>query len=291
MSDRPDPAIPTPHTPPPRNVDGDGDAVDHIVVVAGSAPLAAHVVEAIDPAAIVLAADSGLDAARDAGLRPSGQIGDLDSVSAEGLAWAEEHSIISRHPGDKDLTDTELALAFAADMNPDRLTLVGGGDRLDHSLAAIGALGSPTLTSVPVVDGWWDGHHLDVLHGPDRRTLVLEPGSTFSVIALHGRCSGVVLDGARWPLDGVTVEPSAGFGISNEVAGEDGRVKVGVTDGVLTVFDVPSRSDPSTSSTGPPEAAAVAASDTASNARSGATTVPTPTPSSPDHSPNPSKDT
>ena len=78
-----------------------------------------------------------------AGLTPAGLIGDLDSMSEEGLAWATQHATIERHPIDKDATDTELAVAFAAGMNPARVVLVaGGGDRLDHTLAAIGALGA-----------------------------------------------------------------------------------------------------------------------------------------------------
>ena len=137
---------------------------ERIVIISGSAPLDRHVVEAIPEEAIILAADGALDMALAAGLEPGGLIGDLDSVSAEGLAWAQRHATIARHPTDKDHTDTELALEFAADMDPAQLTLIGGGDRRDHTLAAIGALGAPRLTSVPVIDGWWAGQHFDVVH-------------------------------------------------------------------------------------------------------------------------------
>ncbi len=142
---------------------------DTVVIVTGAAPLDARAVAAIPSHAIVIAADGGLDHARAAGLTPAGLIGDLDSVTEEGLAWATQHATIQRHPIDKDATDTELAVAFAAGMNPARVVLVaGGGDRLDHTLAAIGALGASVLTSVPLVECWWGGQYLQVVHGPAR---------------------------------------------------------------------------------------------------------------------------
>ena len=128
---------------------------DIVIVITGNEPLHQRALDSIPRGAIVIAADGALDHALAAGLQPAALVGDLDSVSAEGLAWATAHSTIDRHQPDKDHTDTELALATAADLNPARVTLIsGGGDRLDHTLAAIGALGHPSLTSVPVIDGW-----------------------------------------------------------------------------------------------------------------------------------------
>jgi thiamine pyrophosphokinase len=226
---------------------------EHIVVISGSAPLAPHVFDALSDEAIILAADGGLDHALAAGLTPSGLIGDLDSVSPAGLAWAEAHATISRHSAEKDQTDTELALAFAADMNPERLTLVGGGDRFDHSVTAIGALGHLGLTSVPRLDGWWNGEHLDVLHGPGELELELAPASTVSLVALQGPCTGVSISGTRWTLDNVDLAPLVGWGVSNEV-GRDGAVSIRVSTGVLTIFNAatPSPSTPAPSTPAPP---------------------------------------
>jgi len=192
----------------------------------------------------VLGVDSGLDAALSAGLRPSGLIGDLDSVSDDGLAWAEAHATIARHPADKTQTDTELALAFAAGMRPERLTMIGGGDRLDHTIAAIGALAARHLTGVPILDCWWNGQHLDVIHGPGRRELLLEPTSTLSLLAIGPKCNGVGISGVRWPLDKHRLEPVVGHGVSNEVTDADGVVPITVSSGVLTIFNVPQTDPP-----------------------------------------------
>ncbi|MFK8025881.1 MAG: thiamine diphosphokinase [Ilumatobacter sp.] len=212
---------------------------DHIIIITGASALADHVIAEIPPAAIVLGVDGGLDHALAAGLTPSGLIGDLDSVSEDGRAWAEANATIAKHPTDKNQTDTELALAFAADMQPDRLTLIGGGDRLDHTIAAIGALGAGHLTGVPRLDAWWDGQHVEVLHAPTRRTLHLAPSSTLSLVALGGSCRGVHLDAVRWPLDDHHLETLVGLGVSNEVTDPIGDVPVSVSTGVLTVFDHP----------------------------------------------------
>jgi thiamine pyrophosphokinase len=213
----------------------------HIVIVTGAAPLDPAVVRRIPPEAVVIAVDGGLDHALAAGLHPRHLVGDLDSVTDDGLAWAARNASIDRHPTDKDATDTELALALASTLDPERITLIGGGDRLDHTFAGIGALGSLALTSVPHLDGWWAGQHLTVVQGPGSAVLQLVPGSTLSLLALHGPCRHVVVRNARWELDGVDLPAAVGLGISNEVPQAAGPVdvEVSLSGGVLTVFDVP----------------------------------------------------
>lgn len=212
----------------------DADVVTECaVVVTGAAPLPAAALAAIPPDAVVIAADGALDHALAAGLEPAGLVGDLDSVSPRGLTWAKAHATIERHHPDKDLTDTELALRTATDLNPDRLMLIGAGDRLDHTLAAIGALGHPRLTSIPVIEGWWGPNRLRVVHGPGQATLDLPIGTTLSLLALHGPCAGVHISGVRWPLANADLAAAVGLGVSNVTTDE--RVDIRVSSGVLTV--------------------------------------------------------
>jgi thiamine pyrophosphokinase len=217
----------------------------HIVIVTGASPLDPAIVARLPHDAAVIAADGGLDHALAAGLHPRHLVGDLDSVSDEGLAWAARHASIDRHPEDKDSTDTELALALAATLDPARITLIGGGDRLDHTLAGIGALGSLAVTSVPRLEAWWDGQHVSVVQGPGSAVLRLVPGSMLSLMALHGPCTRVVLRNTRWELDGVDLPAAAGLGISNEVPQATGPVdvEVSLSGGVLTIFDEPAPED------------------------------------------------
>lgn len=204
------------------------------VVVTGADALPAAALAAIPPDAVVIAADGALDHALAAGLTPAGLVGDLDSVSARGLTWAQAHATVERHSADKDLTDTELALRTATDLNPDRLMLIGAGDRLDHLIAAIGALGHPRLTSIPVIEGWWGPNRLRVVHGPGQAHLALPVGTTLSLLALHGPCTGVHISGVRWPLVDAELAAAVGLGVSN--LSTDPDVTVRVSSGVLTVI-------------------------------------------------------
>ena len=151
---------------------------------------------------MLIAADGGLDHARAAGLEPAVLVGDLDSISALGLAWASEHTEVVRHPIDKAATDTELAIAHAATLRArTRILLVAGqGDRLDHAVAALGALGAPALAAVGSPGGVVGQRPAARRPRPGSTTLDLPAGTTFSVLAMHGPCEGVTVDGARWPL-------------------------------------------------------------------------------------------
>lgn len=218
-------------TPEP-DVAGDADT---IVVVTGAAALDPRAVAALPVDALVIAADGGLDHALAADIEPDVLVGDLDSVSPQAQAWAEQHAELVIHPTDKALTDTELAIAHAVERNPKWITLVAGvGDRLDHTIAAIGALGAPATAPIPRVDGWWGNQAIHVLR-PGRAVWFERPaGTTFSVLALHGPCRGVTITGARWPLTDYDLAPVVGVGVSNEVSTPPVHITVG--DGVLTVI-------------------------------------------------------
>lgn len=206
-----------------------------VVVITGAAPLSKRGLDAVSADAVLIAADGGLDHALAAGLEPAVLVGDLDSVSPGALAWAHEHAEVVRHPPDKDETDTELALVHGASLQPQRILLLAGqGDRMDHAIAALGALGGPTLAPVPQLDAWWGDDELRVVHGPGKTLLEHPTGTTFSVLAMHGPCRGVTLDGARWPLRDHDLAPMVGLGVSNEIAASPASASV--TSGVLTVI-------------------------------------------------------
>jgi thiamine pyrophosphokinase len=205
------------------------------VIVIGAEPLDPDVVALVPADARILAADSGTDHALAAGLTPQAVIGDLDSISPDGLVWARSHAEVIEHPPLKDHTDTELALHYAAQHHPGRIILLsGGGDRLDHTMAAFGALGSPELTAVPHLECWWGGQYAVVQHGPSRIRAAVAPGDVISLLALHGPCTGVTISGTQWELHDSTLTTLSGHGVSN-VAVEP-RVHIAVSSGVLTVF-------------------------------------------------------
>ena len=209
------------------------------VVVIGGGALSTRALDAVRDDAVVIAADSGLDHAVAAGLRPAVLVGDLDSISASGRMWAYARGVeIHEHPTDKDATDTEIAIARALEVPEVRqLLLVGGADeagerRLDHQLATILALGHNSLAGLASVRAVLGGTGLAMLHPGRHSVLDLEPGQLFSLLALHGPCGGVTVTGARWPLTDAVLTGTEARGVSNEATE---HTEVLVASGVLTV--------------------------------------------------------
>ena len=189
----------------------------------------------------VVAVDGGLDAARAAGWRPTHVVGDFDSVSVDGALWAVGQEIsVEHHPRDKDSTDTALALALLdregllADAD---LLLIGGGtgaERLDHVIGTLAALGDPALAGAASVTACLGSTVVHVVHPGRPCAAAIGTGRTFSVLAIHGPCTGVHVEGARWPLVDAALTGTSTLGISNEA--ERGVVDLRVATGVLTVI-------------------------------------------------------
>lgn len=202
-------------------------------VVVGGGPIRVPV-RAYD---LVIAADSGLDVALDAGFTPTHLVGDLDSISDAGTAWAAANGVpVDRHPADKDDTDTALALASAVALGARSIDLYGGTGvgRLDHLLGTLAALGDPGLATMRSVTAYLDDTTVHVLHPGRSVDLGLDPEAVFSLVALHGECRGVDVVGARWPLHQAHLRPGSTRGISNTSTGV--VVQVSVASGVLTVI-------------------------------------------------------
>jgi thiamine pyrophosphokinase len=185
----------------------------------------------------VIAADSGLDVALAAGLSPTLVVGDLDSVSTDGLAWAAAHQVpVESHPADKDDTDTALAIRRALDLGVTDLVMLGSDmtARLDHLLGSLLCLGDAVLHDVGQVSAQMGGTVVHVVHPGHRMVLHLAIGRVFSLLAMHGDCCGVDVVDARWTLTDAHLPSGSSLGISNESLGRP--TVVSVTEGVLTII-------------------------------------------------------
>ena len=83
------------------------------------------------------------------------------------------------------------------------------------------------------LEAWWGSDQLHVVHAPGAAQLDLPGGTIFSVLAMHGRCDGVTVEGAKWALDGAALAPLVGLGVSNLVVTPP--VTVSVASGIVTV--------------------------------------------------------
>jgi thiamine pyrophosphokinase len=205
-----------------------------VIVIAGGDRIPADVIDQLPAGALVVAADSGVDHAAALGLRVDVAIGDFDSVTAAGLARAEdEGATVIRHPVAKDHTDLELAIDAALAFEPTEIVVVGGhGGRLDHLLANALLLAAPRLGRTPVTAHWGPAR-LHVRHGPDDVELRGRPGELVTLLPMHGAAIGVRTQGLRYPLCGEDLPAATTRGVSNVLV--DVHAIVGLDAGTLLI--------------------------------------------------------
>lgn len=179
---------------------------------------------------LVIAADSGIDYAIEAGMALDIAVGDFDSVSAAGLsATRNSGTTIHEHAATKDQTDFELALASAEAAGASHIEVVAiEGGRLDHQLANLLALAAPGLAGVEV-RAYTENETITVI----RKTTTLrgETGSVISLIPVGSDVSGIVTTGLSYPLRNETLSATSSRGVSN-IFGE-AVATVSVESGVL----------------------------------------------------------
>lgn len=183
---------------------------------------------------VVIAADSGVDSAFAIGLVPDVAIGDLDSISPEGLDRLRSSGIrVLRSPVDKDATDTELALAHLREVDATHAVLLSpGGGRLDHAHGVFSALANPLLADV-ALEAVIGIAHVTVLHGEDSRVVPRRGSHLTALHAMNGVARGVRTSGLRWNLRDEDLAPWVSRGVSNEMI--DNEATIALTEGALVV--------------------------------------------------------
>jgi len=162
----------------------------------------------------LIAADGGLRYVLALGLRPERLIVDGDSLppgaDLQGIPWL-------RYPPEKDETDLELALQWAA-AQPERLILVLGalGGRPDHELANLLLLALPVLQGkrVWLLGGAWG---VTLIRGGERLTVHAAPGTMLSLIPLGGPAEGITTAGLKYPLRDEPLQFGPARGVSNVI--------------------------------------------------------------------------
>ncbi|MFA4917399.1 MAG: thiamine diphosphokinase [Syntrophales bacterium] len=173
----------------------------------------------------VICADGGARHLQSLGLIPDAIIGDMDSLSSDDEKYFEElGSRIIRYPGKKDETDTQLALEYALEMNPEEVWVFGAlGGRIDHTLANISllVLGAKRNIKIKLIDEWCE---VSVVTGP----IVIEgeAGQTVSILPLSSVVTGINLEGFEYPIKDGTMEIGKPYGVSNRLIGNRGVISI-----------------------------------------------------------------
>ncbi len=180
----------------------------------------------LPPDALVVAADSGYDHRSVLGLDVDVLVGDMDSISPEGLDHAMRSGVaIERSNPDKDATDLELAITAATARGATTLIILGGeGGRIAQLLGNAFGLARSELDGLDIT---WRTRTGTIRIATGQRHVVLTdpPGTTVSVLPI-GDAVGVTTDGLRWALDDDDLGSGTSRGISNEVIDSPARVSV-----------------------------------------------------------------
>lgn len=168
-----------------------------VILVGGRVTPTLRLARQIDGARVI-AADSGIRHATSLGLTPELWVGDFDSSnSAEIARWASLPRL--EYPADKDMTDSDLAIAAALDRGAGSLLVVGafGGMRSDHAFLHMTQALALAERALPVRLTSGDEEGLPLrpgLHEPD-----LPAGTRFSLLPFTD-LRGLTIMGAKWPL-------------------------------------------------------------------------------------------
>jgi thiamine pyrophosphokinase len=165
--------------------------------------------------ALIVAADSGLELAQAAGIKPDWIVGDMDSLdNGKRLKHYPKEKIIY-YPVDKDYTDTEIALALLWEKGCKETWIIGGGGgRLDH------IFGIRDLFERERYPRRWITANEDIycLEGGDEKNdclrLAVTQGKLVSVFPLGNGPWKAESKGLKWDLGSAHWERGL-FGLSN----------------------------------------------------------------------------
>lgn len=179
-----------------------------VTLVGGGAPKAQIIEQCIALAPDLVAADGGANHCLAFGQMPRAVIGDFDSLTPETRQRLPDTEFF--HVSEQDSTDFEKSLTR---LNAS-FVLANGftSARVDHTLAALAVLarrvGPPTfLLSDDDV----------IFAAPRRFEIDLGLATRFSLFPMS-RIQGTSR-GLKWPIDGLTLDPSGQIGTSNETTG------------------------------------------------------------------------
>ena len=181
------------------------------------------------------AADHGIDACQQAGIRPDVLLGDGDSASTKAWSWAEQNGItIQKDPVAKDYTDTQLALQLMEEAGAPAIILTGAfGGRFDHAYSTMFSCAS---LSVPcaLID---ETEALFYAQADQSINLTCQSvPKAISLLPFTENCSGVTINNVRWPLTGATLTQKSPNAVSNELLTGQTDLSICVKSGILGVY-------------------------------------------------------
>ena len=211
----------------------------HVVIFAGGTVQPGSSVDlALANANLIIAADSGAEAALSYGHIPAFVVGDFDSLSIPATELEEKGCQLVHANVEKDETDTELAIQVALEQGASEITLLGaiGGARFDHTMANILLLADIETVPIRIVDGpmtCW------LLRGPGCTPISGQSGDLLSLFPLTSDATGIHTHNLYYPLQDETLRFGKPRGVSNALTSE--HAEVSLESGLLLVMHTSKR--------------------------------------------------
>lgn len=172
-----------------------------VIFTGGNHPPIDALWRAVDKSSVdfIIACDKGLEYALADGVTPNLVIGDFDSLSDKSLLDFFPSECVLRYPHDKDFTDTQLALKYAAKYKAPfgKVGIFGGdGGRLDHFFSLYN-----TFTTDYRADYWVTSEQTLYLLRKKEVWEIFDPNSLpLGVIRLwnHWKGGAIETEGLQW---------------------------------------------------------------------------------------------
>jgi thiamine pyrophosphokinase len=210
-----------------------------LLVAGGRKPNSEWLVQAATQST-VWCVDSGIDSCQASQVIPQRLIGDGDSATSQGWAWATGLGIpVDTYSPEKNLTDLQLALQTVGQVYGQATVVVTGvwGGRFDHAFSNIYSLKGCEEFGVRGCCAADEKEVLILLKGKD--SVCIETAAApqvISLLPLSSHCSGVCIDGVHWPLADVTLQDTLPYAISNRPTEVGTEIKVAIETGWLGIY-------------------------------------------------------
>lgn len=181
----------------------------------------------------VIAVDGGSRHIDKLGLQPDILLGDFDSIDGYDAFLSKYPEVeVIQFPPRKNFTDSELAVEYAVELAPEKVTIVGCfGTRMDHTMATV-------MLLKKFLDAGIDARMLNEKNEirliDSDCELEGKVGELMSLVPISLQVTGIYLHGFEYPLVDATLKLGGSTGISNVFASE--RAKIELREGLLLVF-------------------------------------------------------
>ncbi|MGN1188834.1 MAG: thiamine diphosphokinase, partial [Candidatus Ornithospirochaeta sp.] len=180
-----------------------------VIVAGGEISSYGRIRSYLKPGDYFVFCDSGLYHKERLGVSADLIIGDFDSHP---LVEGETERIIL--PEEKDDTDSISGVKVALERGFEDFLLLGmTGRRMDHTLSNLYILDyiRNRKGKALIVDDWSE---MEVVG--KEKVFISDSYAYFSLIAWKGKCEGVTIENAAYPLSNAEIDPEYQYGVSNE---------------------------------------------------------------------------